>query len=146
MVERKSRFTIAAKLAGKNAEATAGAIMAVFRRLDPRLRRSTTFDNDTAFARHALLAQTLQVATWFCDAYASWQKGAVENINGRLRRDLPRKIDIDKISDHELQDIILMHNLTPGKCLAYLTPAQALLRQLGIDVKISFNRGVALQF
>ena len=85
------------------------------------------------------------MATFFCDAYTSWRKGAVENINGRLRRDLPRKIDIDKLSDDELQDIILMHNLTPRKCLAYLTPVQALLRDLGLNVKISFDRGVALQ-
>ncbi len=27
------------------------------------------------------------MATWSCDAYASWQKGAVENVNGRLQRD-----------------------------------------------------------
>ncbi len=145
LCERKSRYTIAAKLKGKNAEETANALMRVFERLDPSLRRSATFDNDTAFARHALLRQALEMATYFCDAYASWQKGAVENINGRLRRDLPRKIDIDKLSDDELQDIVLMHNLTPRKCLGYLTPVQALLRDLGLDVKISFNRGVALQ-
>jgi IS30 family transposase len=32
------------------------------------------------------------MATWFCDAYAyaSWQKGGVENPNGRLRRWMPR--------------------------------------------------------
>jgi hypothetical protein len=48
-IERKSHFTIGAKIAGKNAEETAGSLMAVFRRRDPRLRRSTTFDNDTAF-------------------------------------------------------------------------------------------------
>ena len=29
-------------------------MMAVFRRLDPRLRSSVTFDNDTVFARHGL--------------------------------------------------------------------------------------------
>ena len=51
-----------------------------------------TFDNDTAFARHGLLASACAMATWFCDAYASWQKGAVENDNGRLRRDLPRDL------------------------------------------------------
>lgn len=145
LTERKSRFTIAAKLKGKTAEETAAAIMRIFQRLDPALRRSATFDNDSAFARHGLLRQALELATYFCDAYASWQKGAVENINGRLRRDLPRRIDIDKLSDDELQDIILMHNLTPRKCLGFKTPAQALLRQLGIDIKISFNRGVALQ-
>jgi IS30 family transposase len=146
LTERKSRFTIAAKLNSKNAEETATAIMRIFQRLDPSLRRSATFDNDTAFAKHGLLRQALELATWFCDAYASWQKGAVENINGRLRRDLPRRIDIDKLSDDELQDILLMHNLTPRKCLSFKTPAQALLQQLGLNVKISFNRGVALQF
>lgn len=142
--ERKSRFTIAAKLSGKAAQETATAIMTIFERLDPCLRRSSTFDNDTAFARHGLLRQALDLATWFCDAYASWQKGAVENINGRLRRDLPKIIDIDKLSDHDLQDIFLMHNLTPRKCLRFKTPAQALLQQLGLDIKISFHRGVAL--
>jgi IS30 family transposase len=39
------------------------------------------------------------MTTWFCDAYASWQKGGVENANGRLRRWLPRQIDIDQVSD-----------------------------------------------
>jgi IS30 family transposase len=72
-------------------------------------------------------------------------KPAVENINGRLRRDLPRKINIDKLSDQDLQDILLMHNLAPRKCLCFKTPAQALLQQLGLDIKISFHRGVALQ-
>jgi IS30 family transposase len=38
------------------------------------------------------------MATWFCDAYASWQKGAVENANGRLRRDLPRDLDLDALA------------------------------------------------
>jgi hypothetical protein len=37
------------------------------------------------------------MATWFCDAYASWQKGAVENANRRLRRDLPRDLDLDAL-------------------------------------------------
>jgi hypothetical protein len=30
-------------------------MMAAFRRLDPRMRGSVTFDNDTCFARHMLL-------------------------------------------------------------------------------------------
>lgn len=143
--ERKSRFTIIARLKSKNAEDTAKVIMKVFRQLDPALRRSITFDNGTEFARHTLLREALGMATWFCDAYASWQKGAVENMNGRLRRDLPRRIDIDAMNDEDLADINLMHNLTPRKCLDFKTPAQALLSQLGIDAKLSFHRGVALQ-
>ena len=33
---------------------------------------------------------------YFCDPYASWQKGGIENTNGRLRRELPRKTDTKK--------------------------------------------------
>jgi IS30 family transposase len=136
--ERKTRFVLAARLAGKSAAETVAIMMAVFRRLDPRLRASVTFDNDTAFARHGLLASACAMATWFCDAYASWQKGAVENANGRLRRDLPRDLDLDALGDAELQEIILSHNLTPRKCLGFLTPLQALLKELGKDVQIRF--------
>ena len=136
--ERKTRLVLAARLAGKSAAETVAVMMAVFRRLDPRLRSSVTFDNDTAFARHGLLASACAMATWFCDAYASWQKGAVENANGRLRRDLPRDLDLDARSDAELQEIVLTHNLTPRKCLGFLTPLQALLGELGRDVRIRF--------
>src|SRR5437588_3382437 len=52
------------------------------------------------------------MATWFCDAYASCQKGGVENANGRLRRWLPRHIDIDRLSDAEIQDIVITANLS----------------------------------
>jgi transposase, IS30 family len=136
--ERKTRFVLAARLAGKSAAETVAVLMAVFRRLDPRLRSSITFDNDTAFARHGLLASACAMASWFCDAYASWQKGAVENANGRLRRDLPRDLDLDALGDAELQEIVLTHNLTPRKCLGFLTPLQALLGELGRDVRIRF--------
>ena len=65
-------------------------------------------------------------------------KGAVENANGRLRRDLPRDLDLDALGDAELQEIVLSHNLTPRKCLGFLTPVQALLGELGKDVQIRF--------
>jgi transposase, IS30 family len=142
--ERKTRFVLAARLAGKSAAETVAIMMAVFRRLDPRLRASVTFDNDTAFARHGLLASACAMTTLDqlrCsshDAYVSWQKGAVENANGRLRRDLPRDLDLDALGDAELQEIVLTHNLTPRKCLGFLTPLQALLKELGRDVQIRF--------
>jgi IS30 family transposase len=84
--ERKSRVTLAARLAGKTAAETISVMLAVFARIQPALRKSITFDNDTAFAQHALLRIMRAMTTWFCDAYASWQKGGVENANGRLRR------------------------------------------------------------
>jgi len=137
--ERKSRVTLAARLVGKTAAETISVMLAVFARIEPTLRKSITFDNDTAFAQHARLKTMCAMTTWFCDAYASWQKGGVENANGRLRRWLPRQIDIDKVSDEEIQDIILTANLTPRKCLGFKTPFQAILKELGKDVQIRFS-------
>jgi IS30 family transposase len=136
--ERKSRVTLAARLAGKTAAETISVMLAVFARIEPARRKSITFDNDTAFAQHALL-RTMRAMTTCCDAYASWQKGGIENANGRLRRWLPRQMDIDQMSDEEIQDIVITTNLTPRKCLGFKTPFQALLKELGKDVQIRFS-------
>jgi transposase, IS30 family len=136
--ERKSRLTLAARLAGKGAAETISAMLAVFGRVAPSLRKSITFDNDTAFAKHALLRDMRGMTTWFCDAYASWQKGGIENANGRLRRWLPRDIDLDTLSDTEIQEIVVTSNLTPRKCLGFKTPFQAILAELGKDIQIRF--------
>ena len=52
----KPRVTIAARLTGKTAAETISAMLYMFGRIDPQLRRSTTFDNDTAFAQHVPFA------------------------------------------------------------------------------------------
>ena len=64
--ERKTRITLMSRLAGKTAGETIAAMMAAFRRLDPRMRGSVTFDNDTCFARHMLLRGMLSATTYFC--------------------------------------------------------------------------------
>ena len=149
--ERKTRVTLMTRLAGKTAAATIAAMTAAFRRLDPRMRGSVTVDNDTCFARHMLLRGMLSATTYFCDAYASWQKGGVENANGRIRRwllarDRPRR---DRRAghpgdrhDHESSAWQRFHGnlekVTPRKCLGYRSPVEAFLSELGRDVEIRF--------
>jgi IS30 family transposase len=111
--ERKTRLTLMTRLAGKTAGETVAAIMAVFRRLEAGMRGSITFDNDTCFAHHALLRGMLGATTYFCDAYASWQKGGVENANGRIRRWLPRRADLDALEEDDIQEIAM--TLTPRR-------------------------------
>ena len=94
------------------------------------MRGSVTFDNDTCFARHMLLRGMLSATTYFCDAYASWQKGGIENANGHIRRWLPRGTDLDEISEADIQEIAMTINLNPRKCLGYRSPVEACLRSL----------------
>ncbi len=66
------------------------------------------------------------------------KRAASRTPTGRLRRWLPRNLDIDALYEQELQDVIFTANLTPRKCLHYKTPLQAMLADLGKDVKIRF--------
>jgi len=143
--ERKTRLTIMTRLASKTAAETVTAITGILTRLDPQMRRSVTFDNGTEFARHSLLKDALKMATYFCDAYASWQKGGIENTNGRIRRWLPRQTDLDELTDEDIQDIAMTLNLTPRKCLGFRSPAEAFLNELGKSLTIRFNAPVALR-
>ncbi len=99
-----------------------------------------TFDNDTAFAQHTLLRTMRDMATWFCDAYVSWQKGRVEDAHGRLRRWLPRQIDIDRLSDEEIQDIVITANHAPRKCLGYKTRLRGSSKSSANTSKFGFRR------
>ena len=128
----------------KTAAETLKALLDFFQALPKELVKSITFDNGTEFARHQDLAQFLQVETFFCDTYASWQKGGIENMNGRFRRDLPRSTNLKALPDAELEQIVLNHNMTPRKCLNALSPIEALAKHMGKDIIFSFNKGVAL--
>ena len=81
------------------------------------------FDNGTEFARHHQL-HDLGIATFFCDPHAPWQKGGIENAIGRLRRSLPRKIDLATLPNERFTQLVQAYNNTPRKCLGYQTPAE----------------------
>jgi IS30 family transposase len=70
------------------------------------------------------------VPAFFCDPYASWQKGGIENTNGRLRRDLPRKTNLKKMRSEDFNETIDNYNLTPRKNLGWLSPLEAFRKNL----------------
>ena len=143
--ERKTRYTATLKLDNKTAEHTLDKILTFMKKLPSYLRRTMTFDNGMEFSHHWKLKQILGVDTYFCDVYASWQKGGVENMNGRLRRDLPRKTDLTLLSESELEQIMISHNLTPRKVLDGNNPIESLAHALGHAIFFSFNHSVALR-
>lgn len=131
LVERRSRFTILCTNPSKHSNEVITGIERRLRSLPPPLRRSITFDRGTEFARYPRLASALNIVSYFCQASAPWQKGSVENTNGRIRRFLPFDTDISAISDRQLQSMVDRLNDTPRKCLEYRTPREVLSEQLG---------------
>ena len=131
--ERRSRLTIAMPQQNLKADPVAAALTRMLRPMPPTMRRSITFDNGTEFARHHHIARQLGLQTFFCDPHAPWQKGGIENAIGRLRRDLPRKTDLNALPRSSLDAIIARHNNTPRKCLGFQTPAEAFLNSLHFE-------------
>ncbi len=127
--ERSSRILLAARPHNKTANLIAGLIEQLLQPVPAELRKTITFDNGTEFARHTRL-HSLDLKTFFCDPYAPWQKGGIENAIGRMRRLMPRKTDLATISDPHFAALLKAYNATPRKCLDFNTPAELFLHHL----------------
>lgn len=133
LVERKSRLMIAEPLEGKTAQTVSLSIRSAMRNLPALARQSFSFDNGLEFAGHTKIG----VKAYFCDPYAPWQKGSVENAIGRLRADMPRKTPLTAYHERDIYDLIDNYNDTPRKCLGFHTPFEAF--------KLHLTENVALQ-
>ena len=82
-----------------------------------------TMDRGIEFLR-PLEIKLHNIEPYYCDAMCPWQKGGCENTNRRIRRWLPRNIDITKIKQEDLDIITKEINNIPRKSIGYRTPAE----------------------
>ena len=124
--ERKSKLIRMHKAPDKTAEETANALVKTAESLPKELFLTITFDNGTEGAQHTKIKKEYDVDTYFCDPFASWQKGGVENANKLIRYYLPRSTDLSKLTDRDIYDIQEKLNNRPRKWLGYLSPNEAI--------------------
>jgi IS30 family transposase len=134
--ERRSRLTLARRLLSKDSELAASAIVAELRGLPPKARRTITHDNGGEFAQHETVTAEIGMRAFFCDPHSPWQRGGIENANGLVRRDLPRKSSLGDYTDDDIDDVIWNLNSTPRKCLGYKTPIEAFAENLGVALEM----------
>jgi IS30 family transposase len=130
--DRHSRLLLAVRPLTKAAKPIARHLLALLRPLPPELRQTVTFDNGTEFARHRAL-HSLGIKTFFCDPYAPWQKGGIENAIGRMRRFIPRKTDLAVLPAKSFNALVAAYNNTPRKCLDFRTPAETFAEVLHFE-------------
>jgi len=124
LVERFSRYIYVSLNASRHSAGVISGVGKDLPLLPPACRQSVTFDRGTEFSAYPILKRTLDVESYFCAPQAPWQKGTVENTNGRLRRFLPLDTDIANKTVEELSALACQMNATPRKCLGYKTPAE----------------------
>jgi len=122
MVDRKSRYTLLAKLRNITAAEYTQAVTDVFRRLAASKVLTITCDQGKEFAEHKILAQALSCTVYFADPGCPGQRGTNENTNGLLRQFLPKRKDFTVFSQDDLEAFAELLNRRPRKCLGWLSP------------------------
>ena len=123
-VERKARYAKVAKLKTKSARAMSIALTRRLSRYPTELRLSITYDNGPENAEHIRTNKILGTCSYFCEPFHSYERGTVENTIGLVRRFLPKKTNLAKISQVHLSKIEYWLNNRPRKCLGFKTPAE----------------------
>lgn len=126
LVERRTRFVMLIKLAGKDTSSVVAALTAQVRKLPAELRRSLTWDRGHEMADHMKFTIATDVQVYFCDPQSPWQRGSNENTNGLLRQYFPKGTDLSGYSQDYLDQIALRLNTRPRQTLGFASPAETL--------------------
>ena len=118
LIERKSRFGILFKLSSKKSDHVAQSIVEA---LQGYQVLTITYDNGTEFAKHEVVNGTYGCESFFCKPYASWEKGGVENFNGRVRVFFPKKFLFTGLTQ-EVRQVAKEINKRPMEVLANDSP------------------------
>jgi len=123
LVDRKSRFTIILKLAGKDAESVHQALLTTFNQMPMQYRKSLTWDRGMELAKHAALTKEIGIPVYFCDPQCPWQRGTNENTNSLIRQYFPKKTDLSPHTQKRLNEVATELNERPRKTLKFKTPS-----------------------
>lgn len=132
LVDRKSRYTIILKLAGKDAESVYKALLVIFTKMPAEYRKSLTWDRGMELAKHADLTKEIGMPVYFCDPQCPWQRGTNENTNSLIRQYLPKKTDLSIHSQKRLSEVANELNERPRKTLKFKTPAHMIDKSVAL--------------
>ena len=128
MTERKSN----AELAFLVPDHTAGSVVNVLDTIEEklgsetfrRLFQSITVDNGTEFSsctemERSCISGSKRTKIYYCHPYSSWERGKNERQNRMLRRFFPKGIDLNGITQEEVDDAVSWINSLPRASLGW---------------------------
>lgn len=121
LVERKSLFTLCAKVSQKTADRVQREIIRLLRPFMGKVK-TLTFDNGTEFTQHEHIAKALRAKTYFANPYCAWERGINENTNGLIRQFFPKGTDFNAVTPEQINRVVALLNNRPRKTRQYRTP------------------------
>ena len=96
--------------------------------LEEQLFKTVTADNGSEFANLSKLTEKTEI--YFCQPYASFERGTSENQHKIIRRFLPKHQSLKEVVDTQIRRSQQWMNDYPRRILGYQTPHQAFVREL----------------
>jgi len=126
MVERKTLYTVIARLDNRTATGLSKEMKRVMKPLKSMVK-TITLDNGSEFADHMTFSKALAAATYFAHPFASWERGINENTNGLIRQYFPKGTDFAKVTDKQIAHVLDRLNNRPRMTRRGKTPNEMLL-------------------
>jgi len=121
VVDSVSKKTWVVKLPNRKRNTIRAALSKLFHGVE---LKSITTDNDIAFTCWAELEVLLNTHIYFTHPYHSWEKGLVENTNRWIRCFVPKRRDIESVTEEEMKEIHSFLNDRPRECIAFRTASE----------------------
>ena len=128
LVERKTLYTVMARLNGKQAQELAQTAISSMAHLKERVK-TITLDNGLEFSEHELIAKELEADIYFAHPYASWERGTNENTNGLIRQYFPKGTDFTKVQDKDISFVMDRLNNRPRATRGGRSPNELFMGQ-----------------
>ena len=119
--ERNSRQYIIEKIKHINQSCILKALVRMIKRGAISEMLSLTTDNGTEFAYQEPIESIVKCKVYYTRAYASYEKGSIENCNRILRRWFPKKTNFNLITRSEIQAVEDIINSMPRMLLKGLS-------------------------
>lgn len=128
LVERKTLYTVIARLTGKRADLLAETALSVLGTMKDKVK-TITLDNGLEFAQHETIADGLKADIYFAHPYASWERGINENTNGLIRQYFPKGTDFNEVTDEEIEFVMNRLNNRPRATRGNRSPNELFMGQ-----------------
>jgi len=103
--------------------------------------KTLTRDNGAENSDYENVEKVLGLSVYYANPYASYERGANENLNGLLRRIFPKGTDWSKLTEEEILKAEWLINNRPRKRLDWKTPVEVFYEKTGVDIYegVAFN-------
>lgn len=133
--ERVSGVVLIEKIKNGTIKESNKAVIKRLSNIPKKQRQTLTMDRGSENLGYQEIEEKLDMNCFYAHAYASWERGSNENLNGLIRRFLPKKTNFSAVSDEQIKQIEYLLNSRPRKRLGYKTPFEVFYNMTGVALQ-----------